>query len=272
MTIFPASWMRSGVATLLVLNLVGIAAMQPAYAQDRTEHLIRAAQHLDQAGLDELAAQVRATAQQGGLEQLQRLLDAKLQQRDELDKEIEQLQAALASGPQIRLKMVLIELDWAKLDRLGLPLFSLRQMFGEGGPASVSLDDDTIPKMLTMLEQQRAARVVCRPNLLTHSGRKASFQIGSAGNGRTRQDREQLAVEGSSLRLSCLPELKDDKMHIGVTMQWSANTADAPPTHRIDTEVVLDDGATVLIAGRTDPEAALTTSLLLLIEPKRVGK
>ena len=86
------------------------------------------------------------------------------------------------------------------------------------------------------------------------------------------QDREQLAGEGGSLRLSCLPELKDDKNHIGVTMQWSASTADTPPTHRIDTDVVLDDGATALIAGRTDPEAALTTSVLLLIEPKRVGE
>ena len=78
-------------------------------------------------------------------------------------------------------------------------------------------------------------------------------------------------VEVGSLRLSCLPELKDDKIHIDVTMQWSANTAGAPPAHRIETEVVLDDGATALIAGRTNPEAALTTSVLLLIEPKRVG-
>ena len=164
---------------MLFLGISGTASAQRPEAE--IEHLIKAATHLEQAGYDQMAADVRQLA--AGHDELlkQRLLEAKRAQIAELQAELEQLQLSLRppdAGPKVVLRLKVLQLSMGKLREFGLDLVSIRQLLNSESPSSLLDDRGDIVQFLQLLETQGFAEVVAKPTLVTTDGRPASFRIG----------------------------------------------------------------------------------------------
>jgi hypothetical protein len=228
--------------------ILGVAGSR-VHADQRLEHLVRAAAHLRLAGQTELAKRVVAEAQSGGDDSLAELLEIRLGERRQLETEIALLQSALDFGPSVRLRMEVIALDWKKLEEIGVPLFSIRQMFGPQAPGCLVLDDNTLPQLLEILKERGAVRQVARPVLQVPAGRTATFRTGSA-DGKNLSDDTEARATRNAVSMQCRPHVKGQDIRLEFSIRWSANSGSEAACRELDTEISLTEGALGLIAAR----------------------
>lgn len=166
-----------------------------AASASKVDHLLQAAKHLEQAGLTEEAAEYRRRAVQD-----RQAVDARIRQ---LEREIEDLRGLSSAGIQILAELKIIEIDQDELRALGLgeALFEAlvrglpenvrdsvkagrRLANGNGpdpaAPMSGVLDSDApvLGKLKAICDDKRA-KVIAEPKLVTTSGRKAEVNIGA---------------------------------------------------------------------------------------------
>lgn len=163
---------------------------------ERLDHLRRAIEHLQAAGLTDLAIQIEEHAER---EVLRSELALKRTELENVSKDIRRLERLLDSETelpkpdvqkQIMTRMKIIEVDTAKLEASGLKL-------GEDGLSGILFDetpesadaknrlftrrksvDASVAKLLDRLRESQFAKVVAEPVLITTSGKPASFFSG----------------------------------------------------------------------------------------------
>jgi hypothetical protein len=172
-------------AALLLGWLDGASAQQP---EAEVEHLIKAAAHLEQAGLSQMAADVRQLVAAHEEQLKQRLLDARRQEIAELQAEIDQLTLTIdpqITGPKIVLHLKALRLSMEKLRQFGLDLVSIRQLVNPESPPSLVDDSGEIVQFLQLLETQGLADILAQLTLETHDGRPVRTRLGSASSADT---------------------------------------------------------------------------------------
>ena len=127
---------KLAVAAMLAQAVIGAAIVAEARAQERLGHLLKAAEHLEQADLPDKAAEIRSLASQEMRIHGQQLLQQKLAQLGTLQTEINELRQAVTQGPQIKVRLQVCEYQLSQLEESGLGLVSLRQLLTHATPTS----------------------------------------------------------------------------------------------------------------------------------------
>lgn len=221
-------------------NTVPGQASDPGQALDRLDHLLRAAEHLDSAGLSDRAAEVRQLAERERVARLESLLAEKQSALQDLELEIAELEHMLdvaqkrqsvqnsaikvpayatagrsEDAPhkprQILLSVRLLKLHLDKMREAGFELHSLTQPIdtGEQRLFSFSFVDDrnTFKPFFETLRKQDLLEVLAEPSLITHDGQLASVEIGSTQGSHPPVETDARA---SSLRLAMTPKVTED--------------------------------------------------------------
>ena len=190
------------------------AALPPssdAASASRVNHLLQAAKHLAQAGLNEDAAEYRRRAGQD-----QRAVYARIEQ---LKSEIEDLRVLSSAGVQVLAELKIIEIDQGELEASGLgealsdaPLRGLPDSVRDAVRASQQLanrntphpaasmfgifdsDSSVLGKLKAMCKDKRV-KVIAEPKIVTVSGRKAELKIGGNRPIRTLTDDGETKTE-----------------------------------------------------------------------------
>ncbi len=193
--------------------------------QQRVEHLVTAAAHLQQAGCAEQAAQIRALISVEDLDVRLELLDRKTQELTELQTEIDQLRQTLTTLPQVLIQARLLSFQPEKLENLGIPLVSLRQLLDQ--PAATPVVDETgnLGRFLDMLQQQGFLKRIAEPTVVTVAGREVSYFCGgelpSARAAAPGTNAENESPEFGT-RLRCLPRLDGEKIRLDLNFHHAA--------------------------------------------------
>lgn len=161
---------RSGIGGVLVAGLIGLSSGTAA-AERRVEHLVRAAAHLEQAGSAELAAAVRQQLEAECPAALVRLRERKQAEWEQLQAEMAQLEQVSGSGPPWRIQVRLFQVDWQRVEAMGLMLASLRDF-------ETPVPDETgqLVALLESLQKQGALRILAEPALMATPGREATYE------------------------------------------------------------------------------------------------
>jgi len=229
----------------------------PCDDDEKLEHLTKAAEHLQAAGLDDHADQVRQCAQR----LRNRVLEAKMAELKKLQQEVAALQVAVGGQRQIMLKFQIVEVSVTGLKELGFDLQSLGGscdqselsaiLRGDAGPNAedglsfTACDAKGIAGLLQAIERENLARVLAAPTVVTVERRAAHFEtVGHAG-----------------VKIDALPELLPNS---GVKLEMRIGVRELDPTLRavvdgktipafrlreIDTGAELKLGQTLAIAG-----------------------
>jgi hypothetical protein len=180
--------MRRGTTRNLLLTFA--ATLIPAAAATccgeppdaRIEHLVRAAVHLEQAQLPAQADEIRSLLAGQDEQARRRLLETRLRQMEELQREVALLQQTLR-GSDVRTKVILrckvLELSLDKLNRSGLGVVSILQLLESESPTSVVDTGGSVLQFLEMLQAQDLAKLIAEPTLVTRDGQRASLEIRS---------------------------------------------------------------------------------------------
>ncbi|NQT15187.1 MAG: hypothetical protein HQ582_20695, partial [Planctomycetes bacterium] len=160
----------------------------PAQTGDRLDHLLRAAEHLEAAGMTDDARRLR---QQAGEEK-----EGLLVQIDALQTELDRLRQ-LIGGPQVLVHVRMVEISRSKMRKLGLDFSTLQSGPVELGggrlagsqPFQFGIVDDGDPVLavLDALRKDGMSRVLAEPTLVTASGRPAYVNVGGEVPGPVRQ-------------------------------------------------------------------------------------
>ncbi len=155
--------------------------------RDSLEHLARAAEHLEAAGLREAAARLREDAQHPKQSNIDQRLEEKLQQLQTLRAEVVDLRRMSGRRHQVMFHIEVVELDHAKaqaanvdLENAGLGHSGITISLGrEKAPAVQRVRrDDPMFEALRELERQGAIRALARPILVTVSGEPTFLHVG----------------------------------------------------------------------------------------------
>ena len=151
----------------------GLPAAAPSYA--RLEHLLKAAAHLEAAGLQDDAAKVWQQAEQ----------ESKFvkQEIESLRAELARLRRAAGDTRQVLIRVEAIEVPAGKLRRYGIGPYG-NVLASDGGRASTWAinavsPDNALFGALDALRKANLVKTLARPTLVTVSGRMASFRAGS---------------------------------------------------------------------------------------------
>lgn len=267
---FRASW-------LVVLGwgcLAGAAgAAEPSHLT-KLDHLVKAAAHLELAGLAAKAAEVRALAGQSPAEVRERLLQQKLAASRQLAAELAQLrQLATGGGPQVSIAVKVLEFRPAQLRKKGFPLVSLQRLAEADGPISLVDDQGTLSEFFELLEKQGLVTVLCRPQLVTVSGQTATVSIGSqADPGERTGGASAGRLDGFEFR--CTPRVgAGERITLDVAFSSSVATAkgDGQPAAgtlreagELRAQVEVKSGQSAVLGGlRSGPAEDLARILLL---------
>lgn len=243
-----------------------VAAAEPRDAGQRqankVEQLRRAAKYLEAAGKKVLARQLVQEA----------LLEEKLEQLRGLQAEIDKLRAATATDRAVTLHMKIMELNVAKMRKLGLD-FQL-----SGGIVFDQLPGDAPTKaglfggLLSALQANELVQVLAESTLVTVSGRPASVQSGGEFPIVVPQGDGEFAVEYRQFgtRVDCVAEvrangrirleLRPSVSEIDVSRSVVLGDMSVPGlrTRWVDTAVEMEAGQTLLLSGiaQSRPEVA----------------
>jgi hypothetical protein len=285
----------------LVLNVAAMGRAQEP--EDRVEHLLQAAVHLEQAGLAERAAEIRALLAEYDEPLKRRLLEQKHAQLRQLQAEVDQLQRALDAldkRARIALRLKVLELP---LDQAGMHLVSVRHLLDSQSPTTVLETGGGVLRFLDMLQVDGFAKVVATRTLVTRDGQLASlnidtFQGPQVSSGPAAPDAEQ-SRRGSSngLRFQFTPRVgQEGSLRLDLAIHpadkpadasssadgqaagQAVKSGDASPVHDdvppavpssggVRAEVQISAGQTLVVACRpTDPQSNNTAATLLLLE------
>jgi hypothetical protein len=195
-------------------------------------------------------------------------------QRDALDDEIETIEAALAGKPLIQLDVRIIALDWLRLRRLGMPLFSLQELCNQPCPAGLALPDESVPRMLELLEMQQIARSLSHRQLVTPSGTPTRIRLEAVSASALKLAAAELNPT-EELHFAC--ELSEDRAEIrfrfpadpGVGEAERCEPApDQPGPEHLDLRTAMD--STILVVASSRPAEQPDRSVLVLFKPVRV--
>jgi Flp pilus assembly secretin CpaC len=272
---------------------VSVAIVTEARAQNRLDHLLQAAEHLERAGLAEKAAEIRQLAEDELRTHGPMLLQQKRVQLEALQQEIDRLQQAVAPVPQVKLALRICELQPAKLEASGLGLVSLRQLLSNPTPTSIVDDSGKLTEFIEFLQKQQLVATLSAPTLLTCDGRSATLEVGqrlSAAKdaSQDKQDEAGSAPDVCGLRFQCLPTILDGgKLRLDLDLRQTERAADpgdqtAVPAVgalrirlQLKTRVELQSGQTLVIGGSQavrEPGADRGLLVLLTAETIDPGK
>lgn len=209
----------------------------------------------------------------------QSILQAKLAERDRLQREIDALQAETKSAEQIVVKLRMLEVNLTKMRKLGIDYASLLRSHFQGadvvlnsagpigGPSQgpdakfqMGIVNDSIGSCLDSLEQQNVARVLAEPTLVVVSGRPASFHVGGeiplpSRDGRgiefrkygTQLDLMAQATGKNRLRIEVRPRVSEVETRHAI--QVGEVQVPGLTVREVDTAVELESGQTWVMSG-----------------------
>ena len=252
----------------VVIALLGVAnrgfgqeaaAVAAHPAPPKIEHLLKAAEHLEAAGLVEDADKVRQWAETARQDQLG------------------------VTAPQVKLKIRVVELSRSRLQRLGfagdlvgsasnVPHEAIRglspaepQAKASNGSSECSVLDsqDVLLKVVDAMRDDHLARIMAEPNLVTVSNRPASLQAGGISRVAVLQDNGKVTVEEKpyGTRVDFIPIVSDDQtIHLECRVELShldpensvtvaGETVPTLRTLRVDTASRCRSGQTIVLCG-----------------------
>jgi Flp pilus assembly secretin CpaC len=201
----------------------------------------------------------------------QSVLQAKIAERDRLQREIDAL--------QIVVKLRMLEVNLTKMRKIGVDYASLLRSHFQGadvvlnsagpngGPSQgpdakfqMGIANDSIGSCLDTLEQQNVARVLAEPTLVVVSGRPASFHVGGeiplpSADQRgvefrkygTQLDLMAQAVGNNRLRIEARPRVS--KVETRHTIKVGDVEVPGLSVREVDTAVELESGQTWVMSG-----------------------
>lgn len=207
------------------------------------------------------------------------ILQAKIAERDRLQREIDALQAGAKTPEQIVVKLRMVEVNLTKMRKLGIDYASLLRSHFQGadvvlnsagpigGPSQapdakfqMGIANDSIGSSLDSLEKKNVARVLAEPTLVVVSGRPASFHVGGEiplpsrdGHGieirkyGTQLDLMAQATGKNRLRIEARPRVSEvEARH---TIKVGDVEVPALTVREVDTAVELESGQTWVMSG-----------------------
>ena len=156
-----------------------VATQHTESTHSKVEHLRMAADHLEAAGANELAQEIREEADALLAHSVERL-DALRRQVAELQHEIAELEATTGCNQQVMLKCRIVEFDVAQMRQLGVDL-SLFQgdESDQAGPILTNVNEGmVIAGFIKALQAQGMAKILAEPVIVTTNGRQATFRSG----------------------------------------------------------------------------------------------
>jgi hypothetical protein len=258
----------------MVLSFIPPAGGQEDAA--RLEHLLQAAAHLEQAGLTDQAAGVRAVIQQQDVLARGHLLQQKLRQLSQLQAEVDQLQRAMPESPQVLVRLKLLRFQPGRLRQQGFDLASLRLLLDPECAAPVVDDDGRLVKFLQMLQKEGLLAVLSEPTLVTLDGRTASFFTGGQA---AQPESAAGALREFGTRLECTPKIGQDRqLSLSLWLRHTAAPEDAenaaakepqrPETRgsfQVKTQVALQSGQTLVLGGMCQRDGQPDEQALLVL-------
>jgi Flp pilus assembly secretin CpaC len=272
-----------------------------AQSSKRIEGLTKAAEHLESAGLNDLASDLRRRANDERQSQ-RKLLNRKLEQLTALQGEIAQLRKLIGGEQQIQLQLQVIEYDPERLKDLGISFETisldarLSQTASNGqapsgfrGPPLVqTLKDNSkaFRDLLRVLQNAGAAKSLGEPILTVVDGHTASFIVGGGeypifipadGDGFARliSEKREYGIHvvstptltaDNNVRLRLQPSVTYPNFKNSVEL--AGGSIPGLTTARINSEIEAAPGETVLIAGFPCEDNA--KRLLMLLTPELV--
>jgi Flp pilus assembly secretin CpaC len=234
---------------------------------DKLDHLLKAAEHLEAAGLTEEAKKLRQQAEKEKHALLARIKC--------LEGELERLRRMTGSGrqvdQQVLVHMKVLEVERGKLRKLGFDFALLDEsrvgkldVAGKDSPTCAILEDDqALAGVLEALCRDNLARVLARPKLVTLSGWPAFCQVGEEVRMPAAQTRGTGAVEFKSygtkvdmvpfvlpkgrIRMELRVQVSEPDQVNGVEVDGQA--VPAFRTRGVDTRVEIHAGQTLVIGG-----------------------
>ena len=254
------------------LNLDGDARralLEMARSQDADQipTLLKAAHYLDEAGLQEEAAKVRALAARRRAE-WQTLFDEKSAELKKLQADVEALRKALGDGQQVQIDFEIVQVSRTHLRYLGFDWKSVLDASAPqptksgAGLADEQVDgsgDGAFPRVvewkskffnvLELLGSRNIAKLIAEPSLATVDGRKAFVQIGDPAA----QDKLLTQVEilptvaaDGSITLDLSLQIRDPQ-DIGPAGGFDPNNNGPPsPTRELQAAASLKPGQTLV--------------------------
>lgn len=261
----------------------------PNYRNSRSQrlmHLLQAADHLEAAGLKEMAVKVRQQAECEKAAESRQQLQQTLSQIKRLQAEADRIKQELArhdgNRTRVRIDVKIIEISQAEFDKLGIAKIGtdIEQANGTVAPAAVnspwktdgklkgvafrSLDEKEHATFEKILKSTKA-RIVSQPTIMTLNGQRAEVAVGQeipitipAADGKI-----QIEFLTRGTRLSVTPH-SDDNGKLRMQISWRHSTVDlkkgiqqagllAPQlkTSAVNTNVVIDStkSQAVIIGG-----------------------
>jgi hypothetical protein len=244
---------------------------------DKTiDHLLKAADHLDAAGLSEQAARLRNDARRRALRE--DLLGRKESELECLQEEVDRLRALTGQASGVRIEIVAVDVDPKGLGLKArdfekmIGLTSSRALESSGFDRANQKRSETFgiveanPARLPLfkeLVEEGIVNILARPTLMTTSGRPASMHIGgevpvrvqsSSGEITVRSlsfgtDVEVLAVVLPNRRVRVRLAVEKREINSEPTTGEDGKFSPEVQTRRINTEVETNLGQTVTLAG-----------------------
>jgi type II secretory pathway component GspD/PulD (secretin) len=223
--------LRMALGALTVVIVAAVAAAE-ARAQERLDHLLQAAEHLERAGLADKAGEIRQLAADELKTHGPLLLSRKRAQLESLQQEIDRLQQAVTPVRQVKVALRICELQPAKLEASGLGLVSLRQLLSNPTPTSIVDDSGKLTEFIEFLQKQQLVATLSAPTLVTCDGRTATVEIGQR-LAAAQQTSEVKPTEAASapgicgLRFECRPTILDGgKLRLDLDLRQTERAAD----------------------------------------------
>lgn len=229
----------------------------PCDDDEKLEHLTKAAEHLQAAGLDDHADQVRQCAQR----LRNRVLEAKMAELKKLQQEVAALQVAVGGSRQIMLKFQIVEVSVTNLKALGFDLQSLggscdqselaEILRGDACPngdcnlAFTACDTKGISRLIQAIERENFARVLAAPTVVTVERRAAHFE--TLGHASVKIDALPELLPNDGVKLEMRIALRELDPALNVVAD--GKTIPGFRVREVDTGAEMKLGQTLAIAG-----------------------
>jgi len=176
---------------------------------EKTDHLLKAAAHLEAAGRTDEARQLRQEAEE--------LKNSAAKRLAVLEAEVQRLRRLIGAVPTVLVEVKIVELSRDKLRKLGIDFAGFNDDAANPAKAESLHDhparfevvdaDGSILKMLAALRKDGLLRTLSEPTLVTLSGHKAEFCCGGEVPYPVEQDDGSVAIEYKEFgtRLELLP-------------------------------------------------------------------
>lgn len=262
--------MRRATCALCLAVLTVAPSLIRAQDAVRIPTLLKAARYLEEEGMPEEAAKVRALAERQRAE-WKTLLEQKTAELKALQAEVDALHVAIDGGRQVQVDFRILEISRTHLRQMG---FDWKGVFDSPAPqpsqAEAGLPVDQVPggngrdafpqvvgrtskffDVLELLGSRNIAKLIAEPSLTTVDGRKAFVQIGGQGaDGKLMTRAEVLPTVDAdgSIKLDLSLRMRDPQ-DIGPAGGFDFNNNAPPaPTREVQTAATLKTGQT-LVAG-----------------------